>query len=93
MKSLQVSEYRKRLSYYNKSVVENHDPLIVNLPSQDDVVVLARKDFENLQETIHILKDKTTMTSLIAVRAQNALAEKEPPYKGMNEVFKDVLQD
>jgi prevent-host-death family protein len=72
MKSLQVSEYRRRLAFYNKSVVDNHDPLIVSLPSRDDVVVVARKDFENLQETIHILKDKVTMASLLAIRVEMA---------------------
>lgn len=56
MKSIQVSEYRKKLSKYHKMVLENHDPILIKVAGGDDVVILPREDFENLQETIYILK-------------------------------------
>lgn len=93
MRSLQVSEYRKHLSRYNRSVVEDHDPLIIQVPGQDDVVVIARRDIENLQETVYVLKDKTTMASLLESRLEVAERGNSASYRGMDEVFTDAMED
>lgn len=93
MKSIQVSEYRKRLSQYNKMVLENHDPLFIKVTGEDDVVILPRKDFENLQETIYILKDKITMASLIEGRTRTKNNTITAQYKDMETVFADALED
>ena len=46
MKVAQVSEYRKRLAEFHRGVVENHDPLTIDLPGGEDVVVMSRTDYE-----------------------------------------------
>ena len=68
MKTITVSKYRSKLSQFNKHVISEHEPLLIRLPENDDVIVLSRKDYENLQETIYILKDEVTMSSLLAGR-------------------------
>lgn len=91
LKTALVSEYRKKLSEYHKAVLHDHDPLVVKVPGEDDVVILARADYESLEETIYILKDKSTMASLLEGRARQA--GQAAPYKEMSEVFRDVLED
>jgi len=93
MRITNVSEYRKKLSQFNKNVIGNREPLIIRLPEDDDVVVLSRKDYENLQEIVYILKDKVTMASLLAGRKAAAEAPEQPYGKDMSSVFSDVLED
>jgi antitoxin YefM len=91
MKVAQVSEYRKRLSEFHRSVVENHDPLIIGLPGGEDVVVMSRTDYENLQETMHVLKDSVTMASLLEGRVRVKAGESAG--KDLGAVFADVPPD
>ena len=93
MKSIQISEYRKQLSKYHKMVLENHDPILIKVAGDDDVVILPREDFENLQETIYILKDKTTMASLFEGRIRALEKGNSTQYKDMNTVFSDAMED
>jgi PHD/YefM family antitoxin component YafN of YafNO toxin-antitoxin module len=46
MRVAQVSEYRKRLAKFHRGVAENHDPLIIDLPGGEDIVVMSRTDYE-----------------------------------------------
>jgi prevent-host-death family protein len=88
MRVAQVSEYRKRLAEFHKSVVENHDPLIIGLPGGEDVVVMSWTDYENLQETMHVLKDSVTMASLLEGRIR--VAARESAGKDPAMIFDDV---
>jgi antitoxin YefM len=88
MRVAQVSEYRKRIAEFHKSVIENHDPLIIDLPGGEDVIVMSRTDYENLQETMHVLKDSVTMTSLLEGRIR--VNSSESAGKDPTTVFKDV---
>lgn len=90
MKSTRVSDYRSRLANYHKQVLTDHEPLLI--PGQEgSVVVLPEQDYENLIETIHILRDKTTMRSL--ERSRKEVAAKQLSGHGMKEVFSDVMDD
>jgi antitoxin YefM len=91
MKVAQISEYRKRLAEFHRRVIENHDPLIIDLPGGEDVVVMSRTDYENLQETMHVLKDAVTMASLLDGRMR--VSARESAGKDPGTVFKDVPPD
>ena len=91
MKVAQISEYRRRLAEFHRTVIENHDPLIINLPGGEDVVVMSRTDYENLHETMHVLKDAVTMTSLINGRIR--VSGGESGGKDPGSVFADVSSD
>lgn len=71
MRTVKGSDYRSSLGKYHRQVVEDHDPLRVS-GRDGDVVILAADDFENLQESIYILKDKVTMQSLLETRKEMA---------------------
>ncbi len=88
MITAKVSDYRSHLSSFHKRVISDHDLLLIS--GQDgNVVILPEDDYENLIETIYILRDKTTMKSLEETR-KNVL---DSDYSGHNvgEVFSDVM--
>ncbi len=90
MRTARISEYRSSLSSFHKSVLDNHEPLRIVGGSRGDVVVVPASDYENLQETISILKDRATMNSLLENRVEyfNNSAEGQ----NIHEAFSDVLE-
>lgn len=80
MISTRVSEYRSHLSGFHRQVLQNREPLLVAGSNQGDVVVIAAEDYELLQETIAILKDRATLNSLLQTR----LMVQEGTYEGFD---------
>ncbi len=70
MKTTRVSEYRSHLSGFHRRVLEDREPLRVSGNNQGDVVVIPADDYESLQETIYVLKDKATLDSLLRSRME-----------------------
>lgn len=89
MKTARISEYRGNLSSYHKQVLEDREPLRIVGSSRGDVVVIAARDFELLNETIGILKDKATMNSLLENRLE--FQNKETFGVTIDEAFEDVV--
>ena len=89
MVTARISEYRSRLSHFHRTVLENHEPLVVSGSSRGDVVVLPAEDYEKLRETIGILKDRATMNSLLESRS--GYYDGTVDAQDMGEVFGDVL--
>jgi len=52
--------------------LDHHEPLIIHSGKQGEVVVIPEEDYENMKETIYILKDKVTMESLLKTRQELA---------------------
>ena len=69
METARISEYRRNLSSYHKALRDDHEPLRVVGGSRGDVVVVPAKDYETLQETINVLRDRATMNSLLESRS------------------------
>ena len=53
-----------------ESVSKTHSPLFVTRANSDDVVVLAKSDYESMQETLHLLSNSNK-----AIRLALALEE------------------
>lgn len=68
MRTTRVSDYRSHLSGFHRRVLEDHEPLRISGSNQGDVVVIPADDFERLQETISVLKDRATLNSLFHTR-------------------------
>ena len=90
MQTARISEYRSRLSTFHKSVLEDHEPLRIVGGSRGDVVVLPAEDYEGLQETINILKDRATMNSLLENRVDSL--SRTAVGQEFEEAFGDVLE-
>ena len=90
MITTRVSEYRSNLAKFHKKVVADHDPLLIS--GQDgDVVILPADDYENLIETIYILRDKATIKSL--EKSRKEMAAKSISAYDMKDVFSDALEN
>lgn len=90
MNTVRISEYRSHLSLYHKDVLENHEPLRVVGNTNGDLVLISVKDYEELLETIGILKDKATMNSLL--ESKNELFNDSVEGEEMGEAFIDVME-
>jgi len=89
MQTAKISDYRSHLSEYHKRIMDDRDPLRIASRS-GDVVVLPAVDYENLVETIYILKDKVTMSSLLKTRTD--MAQKSFQGIEVGDGFKDILE-
>ena len=85
-----VSDYRNHLSKYHRKVIDDHDPLRISVSGKGDVIIIPAEDYENLQETIYILKDKLTMSSLIETRKD--IYNKSFNGNSIEESFEDVME-
>ena len=90
MITARISEYRTNLSTYHNRVLSDHEPLRIIGPSRGDVVVLAAEDYDRLQDSIVVLKDRATLNSLLEGRAGFPDAARQNSVD-MKDVFTDVM--
>ena len=90
MVTARISEYRSNLSLFHNRVLSDHEPLRIIGPSRGDIVVIAAEDYERLQDSITVLKDRATLNSLLEGRPDfpEASSGDSPD---MKDVFTDVL--
>mgnify|MGYP001557608321 CR=1 FL=1 len=89
MITAKVSDYRSHLSTFHKKVISDHDPLLIS-GKDGNVVILPEDDYENLIETIYILRDKLTMKSLDDTRRK--VANNEFIGHEIKDLFSDVME-
>jgi len=90
MTTARISEYRSNLSLYHSRVLSDHEPLRIIGPSRGDVIVVAADDYDRLQASITVLKDRATLNSLLEGRSGfRDSSGKKPVY--MKDVFPDVM--
>ena len=90
MKTALISEYRSHLAKYHKKILEDHEPLRIHIAGKGDVIIMPASDYENIKETIYILKDKVTMASIMKTRLE--IEAKKFKGKKIEEVFTDVME-
>lgn len=90
MRTARISEYRSNLSSYHQSVLEDREPLRIVGGPRGDVVVIPAIDFEELQDTIGVLKDRATMNSLLENRAD--FQDQGVNNSDISKAFNDVLE-
>lgn len=65
MEAVAYSNFRKNLRSYMKQVNEDADPLIVTTKDvEDTVVVLSKRDYDSMQETLRILSNNYVMDKI-----------------------------
>jgi len=90
MITARISEYRSKLSSYHNQILSDHEPLRIIGPSRGDIVVLAAEDYERIQNSIAVLKDRATLNSLLQGRSDFPESDQESTME-MKDVFTDVL--
>ena len=65
MEAVAYSNFRQNLRSYMKQVNEDADTLIVtNKNVEDTVVVLSKRDYDSMQETLRVLSNEYVMRKL-----------------------------
>ncbi|SIO32461.1 antitoxin YefM [Carnobacterium alterfunditum] len=65
MEAVAYSNFRQNLRSYMKQVNEDADTLIVtNKNVEDTVVVLSKRDYDSMQETLRVLSNEYVMDKL-----------------------------
>lgn len=59
------SNFRQNLKSFLDNVFTNHVPLFVTRTNGEDVVVLSKKDYESLTETLHLLSSPKNAERLL----------------------------
>lgn len=59
------SAFRQQLKSYLDKVRNSHSPLYVTSASGEDVVVLAKSDYESMEETFYLLKSPANALRLL----------------------------
>ena len=59
------SNFRQNLKSFLDNVYTNHVPLFVTRTNGEDVVVLSKKDYESLTETLHLLSSPKNAERLL----------------------------
>jgi len=81
MSHVSYSELRNNLAKFMDDVVENHTPLHVTRQNSSTVVMLSESDYDQLMETVHLLRSPANAARLLRSmqEAQNGkLAEHDP---------------
>lgn len=60
------TNFRQNLKMFLDNVFKNHTPLFITRTKGEDVVVLAKSDYEALQETLHLLSSPKNAERLMS---------------------------
>ena len=87
MEALSISEGRKRLFELRKTIVDNHDQVILT-HHQGNIVLISMDEWEAYKETERLLKDRAALRALIDSFAAHDAGQASG--KSMEAVFADL---
>lgn len=64
-KEVSYSDAREHLKSYLDYVVHNSETLIITRKNSDDVVMMSRKDYDSLEETLYLLSSSKNRKHLL----------------------------
>ena len=64
------SDVRKNLKVFMDKVVDDNDALIITRPNGREVVMLSKKEYDNMIENIHVLGNKANREWLLLGKRQ-----------------------
>lgn len=59
------SNFRQNLKSFLDRVFANHNPLFVTRSNGEDVVVMSKRDYESITETLHLLSSPKNAERLL----------------------------
>jgi antitoxin YefM len=59
------SNFRKNLKHFLDEVLSSHSPLYVKRTNKEDVVVIAKSDYESMEETLYLLSSEKNRAQLM----------------------------
>jgi len=64
-KEVTYSDAREHFKTYLDYVTDNSDPIIIKRKNGDDVMIISRKDYDSLEETLYLLSSPKTRERLL----------------------------
>ena len=64
MDSVSVNQFRDKLKSFVEQVISKHEPLKVTRRNGEDFVVMSAEDWENEQETLYVLQNRSLMSQI-----------------------------
>jgi antitoxin YefM len=86
-KAVSYSDARDHLKTHLDYVVNNSQTLVIVRKNGDDVVMMARKDYESLEETLYLLSSPKNRKHLLSV-TKNKSKGKRVTLKSQKEIDK-----
>ncbi len=86
-KEVSYSDAREHLKTYLDFVVNNSETLIITRKNSDDVVVMSRKDYESMEETLYLLSSAKNRNHLLS-EVKNIKKGKSVTFKSKKEMDK-----
>lgn len=75
METVSYSALRQNLKRYLDDVCQNRAPLVVTRQGGEPVILLSLKEYESLEETLHLLRDPANAEHLHRSMAQAEAGE------------------
>jgi antitoxin YefM len=72
------SEIRRNLKNYMDKVIDDNEALIITRPGGRDVVMLAKEEYDNIIENIHVLGNKANREWLLLGKKQAEAGKLRP---------------
>ena len=70
MRATSVTDFRANIASMLDDVVDDHVPLIITRSGKDNVVVVSQRDWEGMQETLHLMSSPANARELLASIAE-----------------------
>lgn len=64
MNVISFTELRKNLKLVMDQAAENYEPVIINRPNAETMVMLSLRDYESMKETIYLLGNEANADHL-----------------------------
>jgi len=65
-KEVSYSEARHHFKTYLDYVVQNSEPIIITRKNSEDVVMISRRDYDSIEETLYLLSSPKNRKNLLS---------------------------
>lgn len=86
-KEVSYSDAREHLKTYLDFVVQNSETLIITRKNSEDVVMMSRKDYNSMEETLYLLSSAKNRKHLLS-EVKNIKKGKSVTFKSKKEMDK-----
>lgn len=86
-KEVSYSDARENLKTYLDFVVQNSETLIITRKNSEDVVMMSRKDYDSMEETLYLLSSAKNRKHLLG-EVKNIKKGKSVTFKSKKEMDK-----
>jgi antitoxin YefM len=84
MKTSTVTEFRSKMKEHLQEIEDSQDILILSGPKKKDFVVLSLREYNAMEETVHLLSTTANANRLLESIAQDKAGKSKPRKLNLN---------